>query len=150
MVKSGDAWSVDPARQRSRASAKTGQLIRVCAPTLSIWVRMAPSSRARRRERRLNSMRAATSAALQLAERSSIAACERAREIPDRVALAPPDMALVDMGVDVDEERQHDAPRQCDFRRVAEVDGAGGRDLRDCALVDEDVDDREAVKVERA
>ena len=53
------------------------------------------------------------------------------------------------MGVGVDEKRQHDAPRQCDLRRVAEVDGAGRSDLRDCALVDENVDDREAVKVER-
>ena len=54
------------------------------------------------------------------------------------------------MRVDVDEERQHDAPRHSDFGRITEVDGAGGRDLRDCARVDEDIDDGEAVKVEGA
>ena len=54
------------------------------------------------------------------------------------------------MGVDVDEERQHDTARHCDLSRVAEVDGAGGGDLGDRALFDKDVGDREAVEVERA
>ena len=40
-LKIGAAWSVILSRQRSRAAAKTGQLIRVCAPTLSMWVRIA-------------------------------------------------------------------------------------------------------------
>ena len=35
---------------------------------------------------------------------------ERARKIADRVPLPPPDMTFVEMGVHVDEERQHDAP----------------------------------------
>ena len=58
-------------------------------------------------------------------------------------------MALVEMGVDVDEQRQHDAPRHCGFRRVAEVADASWGDFGDRALVNEDVDDGEAVKVER-
>ena len=58
-------------------------------------------------------------------------------------------MALVEMSVNVDEQRQHDAARHCDFWRVAEVDGACRRDLRDATLVNENVDDRETVKVER-
>ena len=41
MIKSGAAWSSILPRQRARASARTGQLIRVCAPRLSICVRMA-------------------------------------------------------------------------------------------------------------
>ena len=41
MLKIGAAWSVILSRQRSRASAKTGQLMRVWAPTLSMWVRSA-------------------------------------------------------------------------------------------------------------
>ena len=75
---------------------------------------------------------------------------DRAGKIADRVSLPPPDMALVEVGVGVDEERQHDAPGHRDFRRVAEVERAGGADLGDRALIDENVDDREAVKVERS
>jgi hypothetical protein len=40
-LKIGAAWSVILSRQRSRASAKTGQLMRVWAPMLSMWVRSA-------------------------------------------------------------------------------------------------------------
>src|ERR1700722_5227482 len=58
----------------------------------------------------------------------------RAGEIPDWVPLPPPDMTLVEMSMDVDEQRQDDAPRHCDFWRVAEVDGALRDNLRDCAL----------------
>ena len=53
------------------------------------------------------------------------------------------------MSVSVDEERQHDAPGQSDLRRVAKVRGAGRDDLRDRALIDKNVDGREAVKIER-
>ena len=74
---------------------------------------------------------------------------ERARKIPDGVSFPPPDMPLVEMGVHVDEERQHDAPRHCDFWRFAEVVDTSGKDFRDCALVNEDVDDGEPIIVER-
>ena len=74
---------------------------------------------------------------------------QRAGEIPDWVPLPSPDMALVEMGVHVDEQRQDDAPGHCDFRRFAEVNDARRDDLRDCALVNENVDHRETVTVER-
>ena len=123
--------------------------MRVCAPTLSIWVRRAvvpyAIGAAQAELHALGDVGGGPVGRAVLDRRR-----KRARKIADRVALAPPDMALVDVGVDVDEERQHDAPGHCDFRRVAEIDGAGRDDLRDRALVDEDVDDREAVEVDRS
>src|SRR4029077_1882974 len=73
---------------------------------------------------------------------------DRARKIPDWVSLPPPDMPLVEMGVDVHEERQDDAPGHCEFWRFVEVDGAVGGDLRYDAIFNEHVDDGETVKVE--
>ncbi len=72
---------------------------------------------------------------------------ERAHEGAVGIGLARPDMALVDMGVAVDEGRQHDAS--------GKIDGAGGSGLlaargNGCYLAvgDRDVGQREAVGVE--
>ena len=93
-------------------------------------------------------MRRATSSALQRAARSVAGRVERAHEGAVGIGLARPDMALVDMGVAVDEAGQHDA--------AGEVDGAGGsarscaRAMRgDLAVGDGDVGQRETVGVER-
>ena len=67
--------------------------------------------------------------------------------VPSGFGRALPDVALVDMGVHVDEARQHDAvveiePRQAVLHRRAD----GG----DAAVVDHDVAGREAVGIGRS
>ena len=94
--------------QCSRISANTGHEIAVCLPIESICVRSAPVPCAKA-QRSAKSMRVRTSSADQFASRSAITADARADERAVRIGRARPDVALVDVGVHVDEARQHDA-----------------------------------------
>ena len=88
----------------ARSSAKTGQEIRCCGGRLSRWVRIAtvPWAWAQRRP---NSKRALTSSADQCAPRSRSTTSSAAANVAVRVLGARPDVALVEMGVDVDQPR---------------------------------------------
>ena len=87
-------------------------------------------------------MRRATSRAVQLRRAIGGDGVERAVEVAGRVRRAPPDMALVEMGVRVDEGRQRDPPGQSQGAapRRDRAD-ARRRTARDAALVDHEVDD---------
>ena len=74
---------------------------------------------------------------------------EGAREVADGIAFAPPDVTLVDVGVRVDEERKDDTLGHGDLGRVREVGDSGGRDRRDPALIDQNVDGRESFEIKR-
>jgi hypothetical protein len=74
---------------------------------------------------------------------------ERAREIAGRIGRAAPDVSLVEMGVRIDEEREHDAARQRRCRRIAEHAAAGWRDFRNASLIDQNIHESETVAVER-
>ncbi len=102
-------------RQSSRSSAKTGQEMAVCGPMESRWVRIAPVPCAKA-QRSAKSMRARTSCADQFAVAVRGGVVERAHEGAVWVRRARPDMALVEMGVDVDEARQHDAAVEIEAR----------------------------------
>ena len=80
-----------------------------------------------------NSIRGATSAALQRASRSAMTVVTAPSKSPRRVGRAAPDMALVEMGMRVDEQRQDDPAGERQARRLAEVERARRRDRRDAA-----------------
>ena len=58
-------------------------------------------------------------------------------------------MALVEMGVGVDEQRRHNAPGHRQARRLAQIERPGRRQRRDATVLDQDVDAGEAVAVAR-
>ncbi len=94
-------------------------------------------------------MRAATSAALQLAERSSIVAATALGKSPTGFRFRRQMWPLSRWVCTSTKSGSTIRPAIATSGAVAEVDGASGGDLRDRALVDEDVDNGEAVKVER-
>ena len=131
--------------QASRISANTGQEIAVCLPIESICVRTAPVPCAKA-QRSAKSMRLRTSSADQFASRSAITAIRAPEERAVRILRAPPDVTLVDMGVHVDQARQHDATLEIEARKSVLHRGSDGGDA---AIVDHDVAGREAVGVGR-
>ena len=115
----------------------------VCLPIVSICVRSAPvpCAKAQRNEK---SMRLATSSADQFASRSAITVVRAPMNEPSGLGARVPDVALVDVGVHVDQARQHDAvceiePREAVLHRRTD----GG----DAAIVDHDVAGRETVGI---
>ena len=103
----------------SRISSNTGQEIASCGATLNRDACGSPWCRGRRRSAAQKSMRRATSVGAPARARGRRRRRSSApMKVPSGLRLARPDMALVDMGVAVDEGRQDDAP--------GEVDGAAG------------------------
>ena len=73
---------------------------------------------------------------------------ESAHEGPVRVLAARPDVALVEMGVNVDEARQHDPAVEIEARQIAvEARGAGRHNGGDASVLDADIDEREVLRV---
>ncbi len=74
---------------------------------------------------------------------------QRIVENASRVSLPPPDVAFVEMGVNVDEQRQDYAAREREPRRLAEGADSCRRDFRYPTFVDQNVRGREPIKVDR-
>ena len=74
---------------------------------------------------------------------------QRVVEGAGRVGRAPPDVALVEVCMGVDEQRRHYASRERQLRRRPKIGGARGRDFGDGAVGDQNVDPREAVAIQR-
>ena len=101
----------------SRISANTPHEISVCLPIASRYACAARRCRARRRSAARSPCAFATSSRDQLASRSAITALRAPRCVPSGFCARVPDVALVDMGVHVDEARQHDAVVEIDARQ---------------------------------
>ena len=74
-------------------------------------------------------------------------AVERAQEAAIGVALARPDMALVEMDMAVDQARQHDAAVEIDDRPFGKPLGSSRQDRGDPPLLHRKVDQRQPVAV---
>ena len=107
--------------------------------------------RGRRRSAAQKSMRARTSSADQFASRSRAGVVERAQEGAVRVRAARPDVALVEMGVDVDEARAGRCRRRDrgPAGPSSRVNVPAGDDGGDAAVLDRDVDRAQALRVRR-
>ena len=85
----------------------------------------------------------------QFASRSAITVMRAPMKRAVRIRRARPDVALVDMGVHVDEARQHDAAVEIEARQAVAAP-AGGPMAAMRAVLDHDVAGREAVGVGRS
>ena len=74
---------------------------------------------------------------------------QRVGEGAGRIGRPAPDVALVEMGVRVDERRQNDPAGEREARQVRQSFAAARRDRRDAFVLDDDVDPGEAVAIER-
>ena len=147
VVNSGTACSAMRSFHCSRSSAKTGQEIAVCLPMESRCVRIAPVPCAKA-QRSAKSMRARTSSALQCASRSLATVSRAAKKVPSGFGARARNVALVEMGMHVDEARQRHAAVEIDGRQVLEPRGQGAEG-RDAAVLHDDVAGREAIDMRR-
>ena len=74
---------------------------------------------------------------------------QRLGEGAGRIGRPAPDVALVEMGVRVDEERQNDPAAESEARQIRRRFAAARRDRRDASVVDDEVDPGEALAIER-